>query len=460
MGSDPNDIDDAIDVLNGLLTAKKAEAATARDTMLSGLSGDDKEKATLLADAIIVGADITEVTLTQDAVSAVIACDDVYASMGVEETLGFCQASLASGRRRLLADYTVSILLSTAQIDQSTIDASVAKLTGATVSKVEDPRAVLSNIPGVDADSDEFTDFYTKAKDSVQLAEDIKKLEDKRDAGSGSSDDGTTELILFITIPLVTFMICCVLLYYRKKVAELCGRACCFWRRGGGRPSGSSARASQYTSRTPEMTSGVTGDEPAPTPDSARWASSRPAAADPWTEPQSLSPFGAAPAAIFQQPFEKRTDVAQLDATSVSSDDSISSDDSDPFGATPAATPAAAFDPAFSDLSDDSDDDSDDDPFGEAPAQQQPIGGAQSSQQDMDMGETLSFGDTSDGEDGASGDPFGSNDGASGDPFGSNDGASDDPFGSNDGALDDPFGSVNSGGDDPFADPFEDANSP
>jgi hypothetical protein len=154
-----------------------------------------------------------------------------------------------------------------------------------------------------------------------------------------------------------------------------------------------------------------------------------------------LSPFGAAPPAISQQPFppQKRTDVSQSDAPSVSSDDSISSDDSDPFGgtpgrrgsdpfgATPAATPAAALDPAFSDLSDDSDDDSDDDPFGEAPTQpQQPFGGAQSSQQDMDMGETLSFGETSDGDDG-----------------------SDKTFGSN-----------KSGSDDPFADPFDDPNSP
>jgi hypothetical protein len=162
---------------------------------------------------------------------------------------------------------------------------------------------------------------------------------------------------------------------------------------------------------------------------------------DPWTEPQSLSPFGAAPPAISQQPFppQKRTDVAQSDAPSVSSDDSISSDDSDPFGgtpgrrgsdpfgATPAATPAAALDPAFSDLSDDSDEDSDDDPFGEVPTQpQQPFGGAQSSQQDMDTGETLSFGETSDGDDG-----------------------SDKTFGSN-----------KSGSDDPFADPFDDPNSP
>ena len=93
---------------------------------------------------------------------------------------------------------------------------------------------------------------------------------------------------------------------------------------------------------------------------------------------------------------------------------------------------------AFSDLSDDSDDDSDDDPFGDAPAQRQPVGGAQNSQQDMDMGETLSFGDTSDGDDSGS----------------------DDPFGSNKSGGDDPFDSSKSGSDDPFADPFEDPNSP
>ena len=134
---------------------KKAQAETARDTMLSGLSGDDKEKATLLADALITGADITEVTLTQDAASAVIACNAVYEEMGVDQSLGFCQASLASGRRRLLADYSVSILLKTAKSDQSIIDAAVAKLSGATVSKVEGSLAVatlLSAIPGVDGD--------------------------------------------------------------------------------------------------------------------------------------------------------------------------------------------------------------------------------------------------------------------------------------------------------------------
>ena len=146
-----------------------------------------------------------------------------------------------------------------------------------------------------------------------------------------------------------------------------------------------------------------------------------------------MSPFGAAPAGFSQQPFERASktidDARHAEDASVSSDDSISSDDTDPFGAAPpATTPAAAPDPPFSDSSDDSDDDSDDDPFGDAPAQQLPVGGAQNSQQDMDMGETLSFGDTSDGDDSASDDPFGS--------------------------------SNKSGGDDPFADPFEDPNSP
>ena len=136
---DPGDIQDAINELKEILVAKTAEAETARDTMLSGLSGDDKEKATLLADALVAGADITEVTVTQDAASAVIACNAVYEEMGVDQSLGFCQASLASGRRRLLADYSVSILLSTAQIDQNTIDATVAGLDGATAIKVENP---------------------------------------------------------------------------------------------------------------------------------------------------------------------------------------------------------------------------------------------------------------------------------------------------------------------------------
>ena len=239
------------------------------------------------------------------------------------------------------------------------------------------------------------------------------------------------DLALVITVPLVTFIFCCVLLYHRKKIADVCGGACCFRRRSRGRPSGSSARAAQYAARTPQPPSGGTRDEPATTPDSARWASSQPPAADPWTEPEPLSPFGAAPAGFSQQPFDrasKTIDDARAEGASVSSDDSISSDDTDPFGAAPASTLAAAPDPAFSDSSDDSDDDSDDDPFGDAPVQQPPVGGAQNSQQDMDMGETLSFGDTSEGDDSASDDPFGSN--------------------------------KSGGDDDPFADPFADPNSP
>jgi hypothetical protein len=90
---------------------------------------------------------------------------------------------------------------------------AVAKLSGATVSKVEGSLAVatlLSAIPGVDGDSDEFKDFYTKAKDAADLAEDIYDIENPP---SSESDDEMTseELALFITVPLVTFILCCVL---------------------------------------------------------------------------------------------------------------------------------------------------------------------------------------------------------------------------------------------------------
>lgn len=446
---DVDAIEDQRDKVAENLKSAKADAETARDSLLSGISGDDRTRALLLADAIIAGKNITRVTVTQDAVNAAIACDDVYKLMEVDRSVGSCQASLASGRRKLLADFSVSILLSTVQIDQSQIDSSVAKLPGATASIVEKPEVELSNIPGIDANSDGFTRLIRLADHAVELSEQLEDLEGSLNAAKTppppppSSDDGMTaeDLALFITVPLVTFIFCCVLLYHRKKIADFCGGVCCFWRRSRGRPSGSSARAAQYAPRTPQPPSGETRDEPATTPDSARWASSRPAAADPWTEPEPVSPFGAAPAGFSQQPFErasKTIDDARTEGASVSSDDSISSDDTDPFGAAPAATPAAARDPAFSDLSDDSDDDSDDDPFGDAPAQRQPVGGAQNSQHDMDMGETLSFGDTSDGDDSAS----------------------DDPFGSDKSGSDDPFGSSKSGGDDPFADPFEDPNSP
>ena len=435
-----NDIEDQRDKVAENLRLAKADAETARDSLLSGISGDDRTRALLLADAIIAEKNIMRVTVTQDAVNAATACDDVYKVMEVDRSIGSCQASLASGRRKLLADFSVSILLSTVQIDQSKIDSSVAKLPGATASKVENPEVELSNIPGIDANSDGFTRLIRLADHAVELSKQLEDLEGSLNAARTppppppSSDDGMTagDLALVITVPLVTFIFCCVLLYYRKKIADVCGGACCFRRRSRGRPSGSSARAAQYAARTPQPPSGGTRDEPATTPDSARWASSQPPAADPWTEPEPLSPFGAAPAGFSQQPFErasKTIDDARAEGVSVSSDDSISSDETDPFGAAPASTLAAAPDPAFSDSSDDSDDDSDDDPFGDAPVQQPPVGGAQNSQQDMDMGETLSFGDTSEGDDSAS----------------------DDPFGSNKSGGDD---------DDPFADPFADPNSP
>ena len=236
--SNVNDIEDQRDKVAENLQSAKSDAETARDSLLSGISGDDRTRALLLADAIIAGGNITRVTVTQDAVNAAIACDDVYKLMEVDRSIGSCQASIASGRRKLLADFSVSILLSTVQIDQSKIDSSVAKLPGATASKVENPEVELSNIPGIDANSDGFTRLIRLADHAVELSKQLEDLEGSLNAAKTppppppSSDDGMTaeDLALVITVPLVTFIFCCVLLYHRKKIADVCGGACCFSR--------------------------------------------------------------------------------------------------------------------------------------------------------------------------------------------------------------------------------------
>ena len=172
--SNVNDIEDQRDKVAENLKSAKADAEIARDSLLSGISGDDRTRALLLADAIIAGKNITRVTVTQDAVNAAIACDDVYKLMEVDRSIGSCQASIASGRRKLLADFSVNVLLSTVQIDQSKIDSSVAKLPGATASRVERPEVELSNIPGIDANSDGFTRLIRLADHAVELSKQLE----------------------------------------------------------------------------------------------------------------------------------------------------------------------------------------------------------------------------------------------------------------------------------------------
>ena len=141
----------------------KTEANAQRDVLVAGLSTTDADKATLLADAAIAGANVLDVQSIIDADSEEDACTAAYTAMDVSSVEGHCEASVLTrrkrSRRRLLrlASYQVSVLLSSAQTNQTLIDAAVDNIGSApgpsNVSKaVVDPVAAIWDIPGVNAE--------------------------------------------------------------------------------------------------------------------------------------------------------------------------------------------------------------------------------------------------------------------------------------------------------------------
>ena len=139
-----------------------AAAESKRDLVVGDLSDADAIKATLLADAAIVGASVVEARSTFSAETADAACALSYEAMGVPSDQGHCEASAASARRRRLTQtsspFDVSVFLSAAQTNQTLIDQGISNLGAASgasnaVTVVVDPVAALEEIPGVDADA-------------------------------------------------------------------------------------------------------------------------------------------------------------------------------------------------------------------------------------------------------------------------------------------------------------------
>ena len=139
-----------------------AAAESQRDLVVGDLSDADAIKATLLADAAIVGASVVEARSTFSAETADAACALSYEAMGVPSDQGHCEASAASARRRRLTQtsspFDVSVFLSAAQTNQTLIDQGISNLGAASgasnaVTVVVDPVAALEEIPGVDADA-------------------------------------------------------------------------------------------------------------------------------------------------------------------------------------------------------------------------------------------------------------------------------------------------------------------
>ena len=140
----------------------KSGARASRDILVAALNGTYVAKATLLADSAIAGASVLDVQSTIDADSEEDACTAAYTAMDVSSVEGHCEASVLArrkrSRRRLsqLASYRVSVLLSSAQTNQTLIDAAVDNIGSApgpsNVSKIDvDPVAAIMSIPGVNA---------------------------------------------------------------------------------------------------------------------------------------------------------------------------------------------------------------------------------------------------------------------------------------------------------------------
>ena len=200
----------------------KTEATAKRDDLIGDLTGTDKTKATLLADAAIVGAGVIDVRSRIAADTDKGACAAAFTAMDVASTEGHCESSVVSSSRRKVSRrrlaqtsaYDVSVLLSAARTNQTLIDAAVRNLASAVgVSNVAnvtvDPVLVIRAIPGVKADAvDTFASAATAStaaatnatalqREAAALAETAAARE--TEASSLASNAGTLELDLETT---------------------------------------------------------------------------------------------------------------------------------------------------------------------------------------------------------------------------------------------------------------------
>lgn len=142
------------------MAAKRAKAQQTRDGMVANITdGKAKRKAGMLADAAIAGKPIQRVKANFTAANETQACDNAYAAMKLNSSIGVCEVTNAtSSRRRGLlatdAEYLVSLLLSETEIDNNTIAAALNALAAANISVatvVEEALTLLATVDGVDS---------------------------------------------------------------------------------------------------------------------------------------------------------------------------------------------------------------------------------------------------------------------------------------------------------------------
>ncbi len=140
--------------------AKTELAEVSRDALLADISDEStRAKAKLLADAAIAGVKVRKVAMALTAETGDVACAQAFLKMQLDASLGACDASVStSRRRRLVADtaYDVTVFMSPATVDETMLAATLESLAaeGLTATSTEnDPIEELRAIPGIDASS-------------------------------------------------------------------------------------------------------------------------------------------------------------------------------------------------------------------------------------------------------------------------------------------------------------------
>eukprot|EP00230_Micromonas_polaris_P012543 CAMPEP_0197133822 /NCGR_PEP_ID=MMETSP1390-20130617/26060_1 /TAXON_ID=38833 /ORGANISM="Micromonas sp., Strain CCMP2099" /LENGTH=1053 /DNA_ID=CAMNT_0042576521 /DNA_START=181 /DNA_END=3342 /DNA_ORIENTATION=+ len=150
--------------------AKIEKAIESRDAMLTGIVDEaTKKKALLLADAAIAGATVTKFTMSIAAASEDAACDVSFEKMRLDSSLGACEVVYFKRRRLAQTSYDVFVFLSSASVDETTLNAAFNALQteGVAVTSTEtDPIVELRAIPGIGQSA--LVDFET---DAVAAAE-------------------------------------------------------------------------------------------------------------------------------------------------------------------------------------------------------------------------------------------------------------------------------------------------
>ena len=146
-------------------TAATTAANTAADAMdTSTLSDDDAATFDFLVAAAITGETVTKIVATIDTTDATAACAAAFSGMGLESSVGSCTAT-AARRRKLLADYSTSVLLNPNLVDTAAAAAAVTALetdlgSDAVTSTDENP---VDQIEALGVDSTEVATFRTAA---------------------------------------------------------------------------------------------------------------------------------------------------------------------------------------------------------------------------------------------------------------------------------------------------------